>query len=524
MRLHSLIIVLLVAIPVAIESACGGGTVTSPPPPPPPKLSIATPPLPNSMVTFAYSQNIQATGGVAPFTWRISSGNLPHGLALGASSSSSTTISGTPDTAGPASFSVEISDSARQNSTQSYSIMVSNLATAQLQLAGTAPAGLIEIQGLRAGLFDAPSWQRNTLNWVPDVRVPMLAPLTAGPWQNIYSPWALEQPTGWRIFYGGWDGTATSNDRVYSLTSPDFLSFQNRILVIDHGDFLHVNNVNVTQLADGSVHMICTTAVDQNSNDKPAYFSSPDGIIWNGTPEPYSAKLGDVVSIANDPNYAGWDFNGGNVLLWNSNTWTFYYSVGIYGGIGQVYRATATSAPAFQKTGVALNTQHYTNDVKKFSVGGKTWYLMALYVESAIPDPNPPTFTFSLSNDGVTFGPEQALFAGASAADQFLVTPSFVTSDGSILGVLYGANPTDLLSATDAIFARWLQRKTIITETTGTELVLQGAFGPDRQWIQAPTSGLLTGNIAVYGEDGITPLGKGSVSLTAGQSYTLVLN
>ena len=88
--------------------------------------------------------------------------------------------------------------------------------------------------------------------------MPMLTPLTGGPWKNIYAPWALEQTTGWRMFYGGWDGTATSNDRVYSVTTPDFLNFQNRMLVIDHGDFLHVNNENVTQLPDGSMHMICT--------------------------------------------------------------------------------------------------------------------------------------------------------------------------------------------------------------------------------------------------------------------------
>ncbi len=90
----------------------------------------------------------------------------------------------------------------------------------------------------------------------------------------------------------------------------------------------------------------------------------------------------------------------------------------------------------------ALNTQHYANDVKKFSVAGNNWYLMALYVEGSANTP-PPAFTFSLSNDGVTFGPEEALSAGASASDAFLMTPSFVTQRGAVLGVLYGANPLD---------------------------------------------------------------------------------
>ena len=111
-------------------------------------------------------------------------------------------------------FSVEVSDSKNQIGSQSYTVVIKNLVTAQLQTQGSAPAGIIEIQELSAGSFNPASWQRNTLNWVPDVRMPMLTPLTGGPWQNIYAPWALEQTTGWRMFYGGWDGTATSNDRA----------------------------------------------------------------------------------------------------------------------------------------------------------------------------------------------------------------------------------------------------------------------------------------------------------------------
>jgi len=308
---------------LAVLLSCGGGANTSTPLP---ALSITTASLPDGMVTFDYSQTIHASGGVAPFAWTVSSGSLPHSLNLGTGSTNTANISGIPDTAQVASFSLQVKDAKNQTAAQAYTLNINSTGVAQLQpIAGQVPAGTVEIQAVSAGPFNPLSWQQDTLNWVPDIRMPMLAPLTSGPWQNIYAPWAVEQSTGWRMFYGGWDGTATSNDRVYSVTTPDFLSFQNRILVIDHGDFLHVNNENVTQLSDGSMHMICTIAVDQFSNGKPAYFSSPDGITWNGTQEPYSAKLSDVVSIPNDPNYSGWDFNGGNVLLWDSNAWTFYY-------------------------------------------------------------------------------------------------------------------------------------------------------------------------------------------------------
>jgi hypothetical protein len=126
------------------------------------------------------------------------------------------------------------------------------------------PTGIVEIRGLSAGPFNPVPWQQNHLNWVPDVRAPLLAPLSGG-WQNIYSPWPLEETNGWLLFFGGWDGSDTPNDRVYDVLTPDFLSFGNRALVIDHGQFQHVNNVNVRQLPDGSLPMICTVLKDGNS-------------------------------------------------------------------------------------------------------------------------------------------------------------------------------------------------------------------------------------------------------------------
>lgn len=515
----------LATILTVVASGCGGGMQGPPPPPPPPALSISTATLPDGMVTFPYSQTLQASGGVAPFVWDISSGSLPHNVTLTSSSASSVIVSGTPNAAQVASFTLQVKDAKNQNATQAYTIRIAATGSVQLQsVAGPVPAGTIEIRGMSAGPFNPLSWQNDTLNWVPDVRAPMFAALTTSPYQNIYSPWPLEQANGWRMFYGGWDGTATPNDRVYSVTTPDFLTFNNRRLVVDHGAFVHVNNENVTQLSDGSLHMICTVAPDQLGNDKPAYFTSPDGITWNGTPEPYAAQSDDVVSIPNDPNYFGWDFNGGNVLLWDNSAWTLYYSVGIYGSIGQVYRGTSISPPVFQRTGIALDTPHYANDIKKFIAGGKAWYLMALYIEEAtVGTVLSPSLSYSLSNDGITFGPEHLLFGGESAPDHFVMTPAFVTRGTSILGVLYGANPIDLLSS-NQIFGRWLQKTLVITDSSGTQYSPRGGYGPDRQWFSAPNSGLLQGAIVVYSEDGVTPLARGSANLAAGSAYRLIIN
>jgi len=50
-----------------------------------------------------------------------------------------------------------------------------------------------------------------------------------------------------------------------------------------------------------------------------------------------------------------------------------------------------------------------------------------------------------------------------------------------------------------------------------------GSLGPDRRWFAADASGKLQGNIRVFAEDGVTPLATGSITLSAGKAYVLVL-
>ena len=192
---------------LAIVASCGGGANTSSRPP---ALSIVTASLSAGFVMFAYSQSIQSSGGVAPFTWSVSSGNLPHNLAIGNSSTNSVTISGTPDIVQPAAtFTIRVTDAKSQSTTKSYSIGISDVASAQLQeVPGQVPADTVEIQGVSAGSFNPNYWQQNTLNWVPDVRTPMFAPTRRALPEYLRSL-ALEQAAGWRVFYGGDDGPDT---------------------------------------------------------------------------------------------------------------------------------------------------------------------------------------------------------------------------------------------------------------------------------------------------------------------------
>jgi hypothetical protein len=86
-------------------------------------LVITTTSLPNGAIGSPYSQTLQATGGVTPYTWAVISGSLPAGLSL---NSSTGEISGTPTTEETANFTVEVTDSqgTPDTDTQALSITV----------------------------------------------------------------------------------------------------------------------------------------------------------------------------------------------------------------------------------------------------------------------------------------------------------------------------------------------------------------------------------------------------------------
>src|SRR5215472_5616786 len=85
-------------------------------------LQITVSSLADGQTDTAYSASLVAIGGIAPYTWSLSSGSLPAGLTLGSSGQ----ISGTPTTAGTSSFIVTVSDSSSpaQNTTANLSIAI----------------------------------------------------------------------------------------------------------------------------------------------------------------------------------------------------------------------------------------------------------------------------------------------------------------------------------------------------------------------------------------------------------------
>jgi hypothetical protein len=78
--------------------------------------------LPNATVNRAYSALLSATSGTTPYQWTITSGALPAGLTLDATSGS---ISGNPRAAGTRTFTVQVTDANSQAATATLTLTVS---------------------------------------------------------------------------------------------------------------------------------------------------------------------------------------------------------------------------------------------------------------------------------------------------------------------------------------------------------------------------------------------------------------
>ena len=123
-------------VPVTITGADAG---------PSSALSISIASLPQGVVGSSYSGSFTAVGGASPYTWSVSSGQLPPGLVL---SSSTGVLSGTPAASGNYNFGIKLIDSSSsvQSATTTVSLPVVTTAPVTPPLAITTtsiPTGTI---------------------------------------------------------------------------------------------------------------------------------------------------------------------------------------------------------------------------------------------------------------------------------------------------------------------------------------------------------------------------------------------
>jgi hypothetical protein len=95
----------------------------------------ATSAPPVGVVGAPYSQEIEVSPGVPPYTFALSGGSLPPGLALGAGNGR---LTGVPTTAGTSTFTVLVTDDCGSTATASFSIIVRNVPTGRNDSIATA--------------------------------------------------------------------------------------------------------------------------------------------------------------------------------------------------------------------------------------------------------------------------------------------------------------------------------------------------------------------------------------------------
>jgi|SRR5579862_621488 len=88
-------------------------------------VDITTTALPNGVLGTSYSGVISASGGCTPYVWNVVSGKLPAGISAKASNTTtSLTLTGTPQTAGTYSFSGQVTGCGGHHSSVSYKIVI----------------------------------------------------------------------------------------------------------------------------------------------------------------------------------------------------------------------------------------------------------------------------------------------------------------------------------------------------------------------------------------------------------------
>jgi len=145
-------------------------------------VTISTPlPLPGGNIGVSYSQPLTATGGSGPpYTWLVSSGSLPPGLTLGASTG---VISGTPTSATgtPFSFSVTATDPVgRVSPAKNFSIPIA-VSTTPVSVTLTSSANPTRYgQALTLTAAVSPASAAGKVTFYDGVSVLATSPVSAG--------------------------------------------------------------------------------------------------------------------------------------------------------------------------------------------------------------------------------------------------------------------------------------------------------------------------------------------------------
>ncbi len=152
-------------------------------------LSITETSIPLAILSAPYSFRFHATGGLAPYLWRIV-GTPPPGLSIDLNTG---ILSGSPTTIGPYSFSVETTDATGSKFSRAYSVFVAGPVTVITGSLPNASVGAAYNQTLTAGGGQAPyTWSILSGNIPPGLQFSSSGIITGTPTRNGFFQFTVQ--------------------------------------------------------------------------------------------------------------------------------------------------------------------------------------------------------------------------------------------------------------------------------------------------------------------------------------------
>ena len=157
------LLVLILLSGMGFLNGCGGSGSGGSQDPTPAKLAISTSSLPTGQTGVAYSALLAATGGAPPYTWSVTSGTLPAGLTLNASTGA---ITGTPtQTVTSTELSFQVVDSSTPQQSKSIKLALTISSTAVGIAISPKRAGLTVTQTLSVSATVTNDTSMKAVHW-----------------------------------------------------------------------------------------------------------------------------------------------------------------------------------------------------------------------------------------------------------------------------------------------------------------------------------------------------------------------
>jgi hypothetical protein len=167
-------------------------------------LAVDTTSLPDGTVGQAYSEQLMASGGAAPYTWSVVGGSLPAWASLTADG----VLSGSPDAAGTTTFTVQVQDANGATASQVLSLTVLPAPPPELTLTLSADnVSEVYVNGVQVG---------STSNW--KTAGVFSVPLQSGPNVVAVKVTDLGGAAG-LLAELGWDGQTAETDGSWKVSA-----------------------------------------------------------------------------------------------------------------------------------------------------------------------------------------------------------------------------------------------------------------------------------------------------------------